>query len=345
MLNHIPLIQIQLQGIHNPLVALHDFGSRKAHRDFRLGGMVLNQVHDAVQAAVQCAPPALRIAEVHAPRRFLIMSHMECMLHQLLNALSPDSGNRHHGNPQDGLHGVNIHGAAVFRQLVHHVQCQHHGPVQLNQLQGQVQIALNIGGIHDIDNACRLLPQDKLPGHNLLLGVGGHGINPRQIRNLRQLVAPDAAAFLIHRHPREIAHMLVGAGQLVKKRSLAAVLIPCQGKGQHLVIRQGIFPLLHMIFATFTKSRMVASRLVSPWLFRLLLLRLYLLNSYLLRIIHPECQLVVMDAELNRVPQRGKLHQRNPGTRHHAHIKKMLAEGSLAPHGQNPSPLPGLQFI
>ena len=209
MLNHIPLIQIQLQGIHNPLVALHDFGSRKAHRDACLGGMVLNQVHNAMQAAMQCTAAAFRIAEIHAPRRFLIMSHMEGMLHQLLDAFTPDSGNRHYGNAQNGLHSVNIHGTAVAGQLIHHVQCQHHGTVQLNKLQGKIQVALNIGGIHNIDDTCRLLPQDKLPGDNLLLGVRGHGINSRQIRNPGQLVPPDAAAFLVHRHPRKIAHMLV----------------------------------------------------------------------------------------------------------------------------------------
>ena len=42
----------------------------------------------------------------------------------------------------------------------------------------------------------------------------------------------DHAVLAVHRNAGKVAHMLVGAGQLVEQRGFAAVLIAGQGKGQ-----------------------------------------------------------------------------------------------------------------
>ena len=44
----------------------------------------------------------------------------------------------------------------LARYLVHHVQRQHHGHLQLQQLQGQVEVPLDVGGVHNVDDAVRL---------------------------------------------------------------------------------------------------------------------------------------------------------------------------------------------
>ena len=46
------------------------------------------------------------------------------------------------------------------------------------------------------------------------------------------LVVADHAVLAVHRNAGKVAHMLVGAGQLVEQRGFAAVLIAGQGKGQ-----------------------------------------------------------------------------------------------------------------
>ena len=54
-----------------------------------------------------------------------------------------------------------------------------HGGVQLHELHGQVEVALDVGGIHDVDDAGGLFADDELPGDDLLAGVGRHGVDAR----------------------------------------------------------------------------------------------------------------------------------------------------------------------
>ena len=68
---------------------------------------------------------------------------------------------------------------------------------------------------------------------------------------------PDGTALAVHRHARKVAHMLVGAGELVEQRGLSAVLIPHQGKGQGLSLRQRIFLLPVMEFSSLSIARMM----------------------------------------------------------------------------------------
>ena len=104
--------------------------------------------------------------------------------------------------PQHRFHLVDAHRAAVAAHFVHHVQRQNHGDIQLHQLHGQVEVALNIvdatniernlyltiqlhqlhgqvevaldvGGVHDIDDAGGLFADDELAGDDLLAGIGG----------------------------------------------------------------------------------------------------------------------------------------------------------------------------
>ena len=125
---------------------------------------------------------------------------------------------------------LHIYGPAVGADLVHHVQGQHHGHPQLQQLQCQIEISLNIGGIHDIDDPVGLFLKNEIPGHDLLLGVGTQRVDARQIYHRAALAILDLPYLLVHRYTGEISHMLVRAGKSVKKRGLAAILIACQRK-------------------------------------------------------------------------------------------------------------------
>ena len=90
--------------------------------------------------------------------------------------------------------------------------------------------------------------EDKLSGNDLLAGVGGEGIDPRQIGHQRILMAPDGPALLIHRNPGEIPYMLVGPGQLIKECGFPAILVPCQSKGQLGSLGKRVLICLHMVF-------------------------------------------------------------------------------------------------
>ena len=74
--------------------------------------------------------------------------------------------------------------------------------------------------------------EDKFTRDDLLTRVRRERIDPRQIHYLCLRIAADHARLLIDRDPGEIADMLVGAGQLVEERCLAAVLIADERKSQ-----------------------------------------------------------------------------------------------------------------
>ena len=70
-------------------------------------------------------------------------------------------------------------------------------------------------------------------------------------------MAADHAVLPVYCNAREIAHMLPGSSQLVEQRGLSAVLIPHQGKGQGLSLRQRIFLLPVMEFSSLSIARMM----------------------------------------------------------------------------------------
>ena len=134
MLDHLFFVLIQLQGLLNAGVALHQLCGGKAHRDPRRPGVVLDEVDDAVDAAVNRTAVVILAAEVHPARTLLILCHMDGVIHQLIHALVLGCGNGDHRDAQHRFHLVDVDGAAVAAHLIHHIQCQHHGGVQLHQL-------------------------------------------------------------------------------------------------------------------------------------------------------------------------------------------------------------------
>ena len=122
MLDHLFFVLIQLQGFLNALVALHQLGGGKPHRNARRLSVVLDQVDDAVDAAVHRAAVVVLTAEIHAAGPLLILCHMNGMVYQLIHALILGSRDGDDRDAQHGLHLVDAHRAAVAAHLVHHVQ-------------------------------------------------------------------------------------------------------------------------------------------------------------------------------------------------------------------------------
>ena len=89
------------------------------------------------------------------------------MLDQLVDALILRRGDGDDRDAQHGFHLIDLDRAAVSGHFVHHIQRDHHGDAHLQQLHGQVQIALDIGGVHDVDNGMGLILKDKIPGNQL----------------------------------------------------------------------------------------------------------------------------------------------------------------------------------
>ena len=209
VLQHLLFVFIQGQRIHHPLVTLHQFCGGEANRDPGGFRVVVDQMHDRVKAAMHRTAVIVHIAKISPAGLFLILGHMQRMTRQFIHTLVLGCGNGNHRDTQHGLHLIDADRPAIAPYLVHHIQRQHHRNIQLQQLHGQIQVTLNIGGVHNIDDTGRFLIDNKLPCNDLLVGIGRHGIDAGQIRELRIGVFPDSTALAVHCHAREVAHMLI----------------------------------------------------------------------------------------------------------------------------------------
>ena len=227
VLQQLLFVLIQLKLPQDVFIALNELRSSKSRRDVRLVGVVLDHMHHRVDAPMH---RRLLRAEVVYLGQGLCAGGVYCLIQQLRHTLALHRTDGHHRNAQAVAQLLHIYGPAVGADLIHHVQGQHHRHPQLQQLQCQIEISLNIGSIHDVDDPVGLSLENKVPGHDLLLGVGAQGVDTRQIYHRAALAVLNLTDLLIHRHAGEITHMLVGAGKGVKKRGLAAILIACQRK-------------------------------------------------------------------------------------------------------------------
>ena len=106
--------------------------------------------------------------------------------------------------------------------------------------------------------AVRLVLEIEFARDNLLAGVWRHRIDARQVGDLACWHSRGSCRLLLSTvTPGKIAHMLIDAGQLVKQRGLAAVLIAGERKCQRLSLRQRRLVRLDMVFAGLAQTRML----------------------------------------------------------------------------------------
>ena len=147
------LVVAQFQCFDHDMVALYHLAGSKAHGYVGCLGVVLDEVHHGMDAAVHGATVVVGAAKVLASGRLLVLGHVQGVIDELVDALVFHCRDGHHRQAQLSLHGVDAYRAPVVAHLVHHVQCQHHGHVELHELHGEIQVALDVGGIDDVDDA------------------------------------------------------------------------------------------------------------------------------------------------------------------------------------------------
>ena len=242
VLDSVELVAIQVKRLGHQLVALNQLGRRKAHRDVRRHGMVLDQVGNAVDAAMQCAAVrSIGRTEVQATGALAEPRHVQGMIHQLADTLVAGSANGNNRHAQQALEQIDVHGAAVGRHLVHHVERDDHGAVELHKLQRQVQVTFDVGGVDDVDDGVGVFVQDELAADDLFARVRRQGVNAGQIGNACLGMVTDGAVLAVDRHARKVTDVLVGARKLVEQRGLTAVLVAGEGKMQRCALGHGRF--------------------------------------------------------------------------------------------------------
>ena len=227
VLDDMLLVVIQMKQRHGGLVALHQLGGGEAKGKTGVLGLIHHDVGDGVNGFVD-----LSLAEVVFQGRLLLRRRADSHVHQLVDALVFSSGNGDHGDAQlrGQLHHVD--GVAAGPDLVHHVQGDDHGDAQLYELEGKVEVPLDVGGVHDVDDTVGMLVQDEIPGDDLLRGVGGEGVDAGEVHHHGVLALFDGAFLFFDGNAGEVPDVLVAAGQAVEKGGFAAVLVACQGEKQ-----------------------------------------------------------------------------------------------------------------
>ena len=270
---------------------------------------------------------------------------MQRMPHKLIHALILRRGNRHHRNPEHGLHPIDVDGTVILLHLVHHVECHHHGHIHHQQLNGQIQIALDIRGVHDIDDRLRLVLQDKISGDDFLAGIGRHRIYAGKVCDQRVRMPLDRPILSVHCDARKIPDVLICAGQLIEQCRLAAVLIAHKCEGENRSLRQRLSISLVMVeTAVLAESRMVR---------RLNLLHPDMLvgslrdpsHPDLSGVVQPQRQLIAVNLQLHRISHRRKFHDCRLRSRNHTHVQKMLTERPLASDLRDHGTLSNLQIL
>ena len=224
-------------------VALDELGRGKARGKPRLLGIGLHDMHRRVDALVQGASLlvlVVGVAEVHAPWRLAEARHVQDVLHKLVDALVLGGRNGNDGDAELALELVDKHRAAVGAHLVHHVEGEHHGDAELHELHGEVHVALDVGGIHDVDDAVGTRVEQEVARDDFLAGIRRQGVHARQVGHRGVGMVADGAVFAVDRDAGEVAHMLVGTGKLVEEGRLAAVLVAYEGKCEPRVLGAGV---------------------------------------------------------------------------------------------------------
>lgn len=331
VLERVLLVLVEVEPIEHQLVAFGQLARGEPRRDARALGMVLDERHDAVQAAMDGPVVLVGRAEVLAHGRLLEPRHMQGVVHQLGRALVLGRRDGDDGDAQQLLHLVHVDGAAVALHLVHHVEGQHHGHAQLHELHRQVQVALDVRGVHDVDDAARALVQQETARDHLLARVRRHGVDARQVGDERLGMALDAAVLAIHRHAGKVAHVLVRAGQLVEQRGLAAVLVAHEREGERRALRQRVLARPVVELAALAQARMrdgLARRAALSHVGAVA----HVVDLDVARVVAPQRQLVAVDAHLDRVAHGRMLHHGHVDQRDDAHVQKMLSKRPLAAH-------------
>ena len=109
--------------------------------------------------------------------RFTILCGVHGNTGGLLNPISPQCGNFHNRTSQFPGKFLRVNGIAILAYHVHHVNGNDNGDSQFRQLGGQIQIALQIGSVNDVQNAVGTFINQVIPRHDFLKGVRRKRVN------------------------------------------------------------------------------------------------------------------------------------------------------------------------
>ena len=150
---------------------------------------------------------------------------LEGGLHELGHAVPSERRRLHDGTAQPLREAVHVDLVTAFLHEIHHVERHHDRHPQVEDLRGQVQVALKVRRVHQVHDDVGAAVQQVVARHDLLRGVRRQRVHARQVRDDHVLVARVLPFLLLDGHARPVANVLAGTGQVVEHRRLAAVRV------------------------------------------------------------------------------------------------------------------------
>ncbi len=151
------------------------------------------------------------------PTSFLLAGHSQHARLELSLAFTGGGHQGHHGATQLLRQALCIQMDAPLARHIHHVQRQNHGNSHLQQLNGEIQVTLQVCRIHHVDDQIRFPGQQVVPGDFLIQRRCIQGIYPRQVNQLYFMLIDLEPAFLaIYSNAWPVAGALTNTGQRIE---------------------------------------------------------------------------------------------------------------------------------
>ncbi len=154
---------------------------------------------------------------------------------ELFHALLPGGHDAQNRAAERLLERLQVDFDLVILRDVEHVHDDQHRNAHLKELRREVQVALEVGRVNDVDHALGVVGENVVAGHALVFArsaARSEGIDARQIDDIDLLISKHVAAdFLFDGHARPVAHFLTGSCECIKKRRLSAIGIADDANG------------------------------------------------------------------------------------------------------------------
>ena len=158
-------------------------------------------------------------AGLHA-RHHGVLERGEDRVFERVDPVFARSDHAHHGATEFARKRVEVDREAVLLGDVEHVHDDEHRDLHLDQLRREVEIALEIRGVDDVDDELGLARQDVVAGDAFVFARSvrrGDRIDARQVDEVdRNGAVREAADFLVDGDARPVADFLVGAREGVE---------------------------------------------------------------------------------------------------------------------------------
>ena len=154
-----------------------------------------------------------------------LLPELDRGLHKLVHAAALERRGGNDRAAELARELVDVDRVAVLLDEVHHVEGDDHRQAQFENLRGQIQVALQVGRVDQVDNDVRVAIEKIVARDDFLRRIRRERIDAGKVGNRDILVLGVLAFLLFNSNARPVANVLVGAGQVVEHGRLAAVRV------------------------------------------------------------------------------------------------------------------------